>query len=224
MRRTRSWMALTAPWSRFAALILRHPRRWSETSFWPAAFAAGTASPPAFFHFYHCGYEETWDKAEWNDPDMPRPFSEYVQDSVRRGWWGGIAKPGPSVEPQVLIVVGTNPIRRQRGGTTTLLENLWPKLEKIVVVDNRMSATALQAGHRAAGGRCSTSVRTFSTRSPTRSMLVFRKAAVPPAGEAKTEWNIFRDLAKKVEEKAEEMGVDEYPRRPASGAHTRRFC
>jgi len=171
--------------------------------------AAGTASPPAFFHFYHCGYEETWDKAEWNDADMPRPFSEYVQDSVRRGWWGGIAKPGPSVDPQVLIVVGTNPVRRQRGGTTTLLETLWPKLEKVVVVDNRMSATALQADIVLPAAM--QYERTNIQYAITHSFHVgFSEPAVPPAGEARTEWHIFRDLAKKVEEKAEEMGVDEY--------------
>ena len=45
--------------------------------------AAGTASPPAFFHYYHCGYEETWNNAAWQDPAMKRPFDDYLQDAVR---------------------------------------------------------------------------------------------------------------------------------------------
>ncbi len=171
--------------------------------------AAGTASPPAFFHFYHCGYDETWDRGEWSDPDMPRPFSEYVQDSVRRGWWGGIAKPGPSTDPQVLFIVGTNPIRRQRGGSTTLLQTLWPKLEKIVVVDNRMSATALQADIVLPAAM--QYERPNLQYAITHSFHVgFSERAVEPAGEARTEWEIFRALAEKVEEQAAEAGVDEF--------------
>ncbi|MCZ2111595.1 MAG: molybdopterin-dependent oxidoreductase [Dehalococcoidia bacterium] len=170
---------------------------------------AGTASPPAFFHFYHCGYKDTWNRKEWSDPAMTQPFEDYVNDAVRRGWWGGLVKPGPSTDPQVLFIVATNPVRRQRGGSDTLLQNLWPKLEKVIVVDNRMSATALQADLVLPAAMQYERVNlqyaiTHSFR------IGFSDQAVPPQGEAKTEWEIFKALSKKIEERAEVAGVNEF--------------
>lgn len=171
--------------------------------------AAGTASPPAFFHFYHCGYEDTWNRAEWSDPAMSRPFADYVSDASRRGWWGGLVKPGPSTDPQVLFIVATNPIRRQRGGSDTLLHNLWPKLEKIVVVENRMSATALQADILLPAAM--QYERPNLQYAITHSFHVgFSEQARPPRGEARTEWQIFTALSRKVQERCAGHGVTEY--------------
>lgn len=171
--------------------------------------AAGTASPPAFFHFYHCGYQDTWNRAEWSDQSMARPFEDYVSDATRRGWWGGLVKPGPSTDPQVLFIVATNPVRRQRGGTDTLLRNLWPKLEKVVVVENRMSATALQADILLPAAM--QYERPNLQYAITHSFHVgFSEAARPPRGEAKTEWQIFAALARRVQERSVEQGVTEY--------------
>jgi len=171
--------------------------------------AAGTASPPAFFHFYHCGYQDTWNRTEWSDEKMTRSFEDYVGEATRRGWWGGLVKPGPSTDPQVLFIVATNPIRRQRGGSDTLIENLWPKLEKIVVVENRMSATALQADILLPAAM--QYERPNLQYAITHSFHVgFSEQAVPPAGESKTEWEIFKALAKKVQERSVEQGVTEY--------------
>jgi|TARA_B100002003_G_scaffold250722_1_gene291203 DMSO reductase family type II enzyme molybdopterin subunit len=171
--------------------------------------AAGTASPPAFFHYYHCGYEETWNNAAWQDPAMKRPFDDYLQDAVRRGWWGGLVKPGPGTDPTVFISVATNPIRRQRGGSAGLLETLWPKLEKIVVVENRMSSTALQADIvlPAAMQYERKNLQYAITHSFN---LGFSDKAVEPQGEAKTEWEIFHLLSQKVAEVAEEEDCVEY--------------
>lgn len=171
--------------------------------------AAGTASPPAFFHFYHCGYKDTWNNAKWSDPAMPRKFEDYVNESVRRGWWGGVLKPGPSTDPQVLFIVATNPIRRQRGGSDTLLNELWPKLEKVVVVENRMSATALQADILLPAAM--QYERPNLQYAITHSFRVgFSERAAPPQGEAKTEWEIFKLLSEKVQERAVEADVVEY--------------
>lgn len=171
--------------------------------------AAGTASPPAFFHFYHCGYEDTWNKHEWADQAMERPFSEYVADATRRGWWGGLVKPGPATDPQVLFIVATNPVRRQRGGSDTLLRNLWPGLEKVVVVENRMSATALQADILLPAAM--QYERPNLQYAITHSFHVgFSEAARPPRGEARTEWQIFQALSRKVQERAPGHGLAEY--------------
>jgi anaerobic selenocysteine-containing dehydrogenase len=140
---------------------------------------------------------------------MTKSFGEYMTEAVQRGWWGGLNRPGRGTEPQVLFVVGTNPLRRARGGRAKLLENLWPKLEKIVAVDFRMSTTALHADivlpaamHYERHNLQYAITHTFR--------LTFSDEAVPPAGEARTEWQIFRALAEKVQEVADEEGLEEY--------------
>jgi DMSO reductase family type II enzyme molybdopterin subunit len=173
------------------------------------AVVAGSSTPPVFFNNYHAGYEESWNKAEWSDPYMTKSFGEYLTEAVQRGWWGGLNRPGRGTDPQVLFVVGTNPLRRSRGGRSTLLENLWPKLEKIVAVDFRMSTTALHADIvlPAAMHYERTNLQYAITHT---FRLAFSDEAVPPAGEARTEWAIFRDLSAKVSEVAEREGLDEY--------------
>jgi len=170
---------------------------------------AGTASPPAFFHYYHCGYRETWNNKAWSDPEMKRSFDDYVTDSIRRGWWGGLVKPGSSTDPAVFITVATNPVRRQRGGSHGLLETLWPGLEKIVVVDNRMSATALQADIVLPAAM--QYERINLQYAITHSFSIgFSDRAVAPQGEAKTEWEIFGLLSRKVEEQGRKQDCEEY--------------
>lgn len=170
---------------------------------------SGTASPPAFFHYYHCGYDETWNNEAWSDPEMKRSFEEYLDDAVRRGWWGGLVKPGSGTDPSVFFAVATNPIRRQRGGASGLLDTLWPGLDKIVVVDNRMSATALQADIvlPAAMQYERPNLQYAITHS---FHLGYSEQAAPPQGEAKTEWEIFSMLAEKVEEQGEEQDCLDY--------------
>ncbi|MDK1024295.1 MAG: molybdopterin-dependent oxidoreductase, partial [Gammaproteobacteria bacterium] len=107
--------------------------------------ASGTAGmvPPIFFWYYHAGYESTWQKQEWHDPSMQRPFDEYFQEAVKNNWWVGVDYPRKEHTPRVLIECGGNVLRRTRGGSKMLLEHLWPELKMIVSMDIRMSATAL---------------------------------------------------------------------------------
>ncbi|MBI5947312.1 MAG: molybdopterin-dependent oxidoreductase [Chloroflexi bacterium] len=170
---------------------------------------SGTASPPAFFHYHHAGYKATWNKAEWSDPAMKRPFEEYLSEATKRGWWGGIVRPGPSTDPQVLFIVATNPVRRQRGGSSTLLQELWPNLEKVVVVDTRMSSTALWADIVLPAAM--QYERPNLQYAITHSFHVgFSEPAAPPRGESKTEWQLFRELSRKVQERAIERDEIEY--------------
>ncbi|KAA0236260.1 MAG: Chlorate reductase subunit alpha [Acidimicrobiales bacterium] len=173
------------------------------------AVVSGTSTPPVFFNYHHCGYEDAWNRSEWSDPHMTKSFDEYLTEAVQRGWWGGLNKPGRTLDPQVLFIVGTNPLRRARGGRAKLLENLWPKLEKIVVADFRMSTTALHADivlpvamHYERPNLQYAVTNTFR--------LTFSDAATQPRGEAKTEWEIFRLLAEKVQDTAKEEDVLEF--------------
>ncbi len=173
------------------------------------AASSGTSAPPVFFNYHHAGYRQAWNRTEWSDPAMARSFDAYLADAVRRGWWGGVVRPGAATPPRVLFTVGTNPLRRSRGGRTRLLADLWPKLEKIVVVDFRMSTTALHADIVLPSAMQYERVNlqypiTHSFR------LSFSDAATPPRGESRTEWQIFSALAAKLSERAVERGLLEY--------------
>jgi DMSO reductase family type II enzyme molybdopterin subunit len=170
---------------------------------------SGTSTPPAFFNYHHCGYRDSWNRAEWSDPAMTRSFDEYLNDAVQRGWWGGLTRPGKDVDPQVLFIVGTNPLRRSRGGRARLLDTLWPKLELVVAVDFRLSTTAMHADVVLPAA--------MQYERPNLQYAIshtfhvgFSDAAVEPPGEAKTEWEIFRLLARRVQELAIERDLTEY--------------
>ena len=173
------------------------------------ATSSGTSAPPVFFNYHHAGYDETWNRAEWSDPTMTKPFGDYLRDALRRGWWGGVARPGASTPPRVLFTVGTNPMRRARGGRAKLVDTLWPKLDKVVVVDFRMSATALQADLVLPAAM---QYERVNVQYPITHMLrlAFSDAATPPRGEARTEWEIFSALARAIAERAVAVGLDEY--------------
>ena len=165
--------------------------------------------PPAFFWYYHCGYDKVWNRREWGDPLMQRPFDDYVQEAVDEGWWGVMPELAERAEPRVLIECGGNILRRTRGGCTMLLEHLWPKLKMIVTVDIRMSMTAMHsdivlpaANHYEKIG--------FHIPTPHLMNATFSDKAAEPAGESKSEWEIFELLAKKVSERASQRGASEY--------------
>ncbi|MBF8286508.1 MAG: molybdopterin oxidoreductase, partial [Dehalococcoidia bacterium] len=99
--------------------------------------------PPAFMWYYHCGYGQSWNRAEWNDPSMARPMDDYMAEAMSKGWWAGVARPAAETPPRVLIMCGGNYLRRLRGGQNQLLTHFWPKLNCVVTVDLRMSTTAL---------------------------------------------------------------------------------
>ncbi len=174
-----------------------------------SATAQGTAAPPVFFWYHHCGYREVWNNREWNDPEMPRPFDDYFAEATEKGWWAGVARPGPESEPRVLFGVAANTLRRTRGARRQLLEKLWPKLRLIVSVDWRMTSTGSQADI-VLPAACQ--LERPNVQYPlTHSMrLGFSDRCVAPQGEARTEWEIFRALSEKVAQRAGERGITEF--------------
>ncbi len=173
------------------------------------ATSSGTSAPPVFFNYHHAGYDETWNRTEWSEPTMTKPFGDYLRDALRRGWWGGVARPGASTPPRILFTVGTNPLRRSRGGRANLVDTLWPKLDKVVVVDFRMSTTALHADIVLPAAM---QYERVNVQYPITHMLrlAFSDAATPPRGESRTEWEIFSALARAIAERAVAAGLDEY--------------
>jgi DMSO reductase family type II enzyme molybdopterin subunit len=169
---------------------------------------SGLMTPPVFFWYWHCGYKDVWNRPEWNDPTMARPFDEYLREAVEK-WWGDVARPAENQTPRVLLEVAGSCLRRTRGGLKQLLNELWPRLKTIVTVEIRMSTTAHFSDIVLPAAAFYEKV---DFRFPTWHVgfLTFTDKAVEPPGESKPEWEIFARLAGRIEERARERGLVEY--------------
>ena len=165
--------------------------------------------PPAFMWYYHCGYRESWNRPEWNDPSMKRPFDEYMQEALGKGWWAGVVRPAEDTPPRVLIMCGGNYLRRLRGGQNQLLAHFWPKLRCIVTVDIRMNTTGLFSDYFLPAAHHYEKT-TFHIPTHHIMQLTLSEAATPPQGDTKPEWEIWCLLAEKIEERAKARGFVEY--------------
>jgi DMSO reductase family type II enzyme molybdopterin subunit len=170
--------------------------------------AAGLV-PPAFLWYRHCGYRENWNRAGWNDPTMKRPFDEYMQEAMEKGWWSGADRPAEDTPPRVLFNWGGNMLRRMRGGQNVLLEHLWPKLDKIVTLDWRMSTTGMFSDLILPVTN-QYEAPNFAIPSPHTLVLNYCDRAVDPPGQAKSEWEIGLLLSRKLAERAEARGFTSY--------------
>lgn len=175
----------------------------------------GVTVPPAFLWYYHVGHRQRWNTPSWNDPAIGESFDARFQEAMAKGWWRGLERPGPDMPPRVLFEVGGNLMRRVRGGQKLLLQNLWPKLKMVVSVDWRLHSTGMLSDIFLPVA-LSYEKLTFHIPTPDILNLTFSDAAVPPPGEVKPEWEIFRLLAEKIEERAQARGFVEY--RDARGA------
>ena len=167
----------------------------------------GGSCPSAFFWYHHAGYAERWRR--YTDPTMKRPFDDYVREASERGWWRAADRPGPETEPRVLLEVGGNMLRRSRGGSELLLKDLWPKLRLVVSVDWRLSTTGLYSDIVLPAAPSYEKV-SFQLPMPRHMGITFCDRAVPPRGEAKPEWEIAKDLARKIEDRARARGLSEH--------------
>jgi DMSO reductase family type II enzyme molybdopterin subunit len=166
----------------------------------------GGPVPSAFFWYHHCGYAEAWNNAAWNDPSMKRSFDDYIREGTEKGWWQGMVRPAPETPPRVLVEVGGNLLRRQRGGQRMLLQNLWPKLRMIVSVDWRMTTTGLWSDIVLPAAQHYEKPN-FPYTTPDVMNLTLSDRAVDPAGESRSEWQMTLMLAKKVSERAKARGL-----------------
>lgn len=166
--------------------------------------------PPVFFWYWHCGYDRVWDEAPLEAAGIPRKIGDYIQEAIRRGWWEGLALPPKEVEPQVLLLCGSNTLRRTRGGQRELLGNLWPKLKMIATIDVRMSTTAMHSDIVLPAAFFYEKSQLHSMACLEARFWAFADKAIEPLGEAKPEWEIWLLLARRIEERARERGLGEY--------------
>ena len=169
---------------------------------------AGILSPPVFLWYYHAGYKDVWDR-HLNDPHAPRKISEYAEQAIANGWWDKFDRPARDLDPKVMFVSGSNPLRRHRGGMNTYLKTLWPKLETIVVLDPRMSTTALYADYILPAASHYEYADAKYTSPHTR-FNVFTDQSVPMLGESKTDRMIVLGLLRKSEEHLKRLGIEKY--------------
>ncbi|KKK60326.1 hypothetical protein LCGC14_3025480, partial [marine sediment metagenome] len=168
----------------------------------------GGMVPPAFLWYYHCGYKDNWNRKEWSDPTMQRDFDEYFEESLDRGWWEGMDRPGPDTPPRVYFEVGGNTLRRTRGGQNQLLPNFWPKLKCIVTVDWRMNTTGLFSDYFLPVAHHYEKLA-FMFPTPQVMNLTFSDKAVEPPPDTKPEVDIALMLAEKIEERAKAREITE---------------
>lgn len=136
---------------------------------------------------------------------LPRPIDEYVEESYNNNW----QKRPPADPPRVLVVAGSNLLRRLRSAQR-LLETAWPKIKLVVTCDLRMSTTCLQSDILLPGASSYEKddvPNWFTLLSP---YLHITQAAVEPLGECKPEWNMHAELARWVERRARERGVSSF--------------
>lgn len=169
--------------------------------------ATMAATPPAFFFWYHCGYDKIWQRDGW--ADAPRPFGELVKEAQSRGWWSGLVRPRPQITPKVLLQAGTNVLRRTRGGQRELLANLWPKLDMIAVLDWKMSTVGLYAD-LVLPVACEHERVDFHAANSHAWERMFADKAVEPRGESRSDWQIFLGLGEAIARRAAARGLDRF--------------
>ncbi len=154
--------------------------------------------------YVHAGYDEIWNRPDWQDPAVPRPTSAYLEESIEKGWIP--IRPAPGTDPKVFIFTGPNPLRRWPSPQTAR-KHLWPKLDMIVDVNFKVSSTGMVSDVilPTSGYYERDSLKYSQAYLP---YLVLCEKAVEPLGEAKQEWEIFGLLARKIQERARDRGVD----------------
>ncbi len=163
--------------------------------------------PPAFFWYWHAGFRDRWNNPDWNDPTMVRDFDSYWNEMAPL--WPSASKVRPDRPPRVLLEIAGNMMRRTRGGQELLLETLWPQLTKIVAVDFRMSQTALYADVVLPATQFYEKT-VFNMPTPWTMFLGLTNAAAPPAGEARSEWEMLASLLESLASRARERGIEGY--------------
>ncbi len=180
---------------------LPRPGIWD---FMTMAAMGGTTAPPFFLWLLHCGFREVWERAEW--ADSPRPLRDYVAQAEEE--WAPFIRPAADCTPRVLLQPGTNALRRTRGGQRMLLEHLWPKLSLVVSIDQRINTAGMYADLLLPAAF---ETERVNIQYPiVHSLeLAFADKVTEPAGEARSDWRIYCDLADTVAARAEARGMGE---------------
>lgn len=164
-------------------------------------------APPAFLLYYHGGFADIWRRDSYGD--SPRPIDEHIEEALSSGWWGGLNKPGPDVSPRVLFECGSNILRRTRGGQRQLLDHMWPNLSMVAVADWKMSTVGLVADILLPVACEAEKIGLHGQNSHSWERM-FSDKAIEPAGEARSDWQIYLGLAKAIAKRALARGLNTF--------------
>jgi DMSO reductase family type II enzyme molybdopterin subunit len=171
------------------------------------AFAGGGITPTSLMYYVHGGLLDLCEKHSGWDPYMKRPIKEYVKEAFDKKWQ--FLAPGPDKPPRVMFALGGNFLRRARA-TNTLLETFLPKLRFLVSIDWRWNTSALYADLVLPACSWYEKTSTFLMGMPVQPFSHVVTKATEPLYESMGEWKMFCLLARKIEERASERGVDSY--------------
>ena len=168
---------------------------WKKLTF-PTGDVRGV--PTTLWTYYHAGIMDNADGET----------HEKIQEAVDNDWmplYPEESDDGSRPDPTTMFVWRGNYFNQSKGNLA--IENvLWDKLDLVVDINFRMDTTALYsdivlpaASHYEKHDLNVTDMHTY--------VHPFTPA-VEPLGEAKSDWQIFRELAKKIQEVARERDID----------------
>jgi complex iron-sulfur molybdoenzyme family reductase subunit alpha len=162
----------------------------------------------------------TYCHSQMHDPHLTngKPIEHYILESVRNGWmpmwpkndWASLT-PDQMHElprrPRSLIVWRANYLNQAKGNEA-ILKSLWKDLDLIVDINFRMDTTALYSDVVLPAS--SYYEKTDLNSTDCHSFIHPFSKALDPLFESKTDWDIFKALAQKVEERAKARGMTEF--------------
>ncbi len=166
--------------------------------------------PPVFYMYNHVGYDKLWDNPDWSEQESGKVFGDFLRESIENGYWDEEQiKPTKEQPPQVLMLMANNPLRRQRSGRRTYVEDFLPTLKLAFAVETKMSSSAAFCDIVLPAAwyyEKHDMTMTFGLN-PYNALI---EKAVEPPGEAKPEWEIFAALLAKISERAAARGMQSF--------------
>ncbi|AUX10010.1 nitrate reductase subunit alpha [Halalkaliarchaeum desulfuricum] len=185
-------------------------RGWQNLSF-PTGDVRGM--PTTLWTYYHADILDVLedDDQEWVPDEYDT--AERIRESIDEGWMPmhpEEREDGTRPDPNTMFIWRANYFGQAKGGRF-VEENLWPKLDLVVDINFRMDTTALYSDIVLPAA---TWYEKYDLNVTDMHTYVHPcTPAIEPMGESKPDWEIFRLLAEKVQEIAQERGIDPIPDR-----------
>ncbi|ODR82547.1 nitrate reductase [Haladaptatus sp. W1] len=168
---------------------------WKTLSF-PTGKVRGV--PTTLWTYYHAGILDNTDEET----------ASRIREAIDKEWmplYPEERADGSRPDPSTMFIWRGNYFNQAKGNVA-VEENLWPKLDLVVDINFRMDSSALYsdivlptASHYEKYDLSMTDMHSY--------VHPFTPA-VEPLGEAKSDWQIFRELAQKIQELATKRGIE----------------
>lgn len=143
-------------------------------------------------NFKYHGIKDMLDR-EQAELGYPAALSDYVAEAESKDWM-----PPPQARAIKGWITGGNNVLRRTNMPQNMLQNMWPQMDLIVDVNQKLTFTGMHADYLlpAAGYYEKQGFKYTVAYVP---YLHFCDAAVPPVGESKDEWEIYHLLADRIQ-------------------------